>query len=538
LILSPGEQMMKKMLIFSIGLFVVISLASIAYAQGGIDSKTVEKLLDSARAIEAQVFSPKAFLKAKEQFDLAIRPDRNPSSIPEYLTRAREFTENAIKNTEVCKLSLNEYLPPRDKARAAKAYQFVPILYEKAESQFIAATSKVESGDVKGALKEAAKSSPLYYTAELEAILVDVLGKADTLIANAVLDEAPKYALTILDKARTARAKANGILTADRYNRKDAQVEATRAEYEARHASSIAQSVRSLNRNDQAWEKLMLLYEIQMNRVGEALKLDYLPFDNGPLAAADTLIAGIRKSQTTSTTETSQLQDSMKILQRVVDEQQRTLNKLTSQLSSTVKVLNGDSTIQDPMVLALAIDNSVVSMIADRGKLSEQMATEQGKLSQLSEEHKEVSAELQAKQDREDRLAKAKAMIDPTQGEIFVNSSNDIVLRLSGLSFAAGKSEITEQHRPLLEKVKEIIGLFTEPKLVVEGHTDDKGDPSGNTQLSEKRAFAVMQYLRQTMSIPSDRIRAIGYGSEKPIASQSTTEGRAKNRRIDILILQ
>jgi outer membrane protein OmpA-like peptidoglycan-associated protein len=44
--------------------------------------------------------------------------------------------------------------------------------------------------------------------------------------------------------------------------------------------------------------------------------------------------------------------------------------------------------------------------------------------------------------------------------------------------------------------------------------------------------------LRQAMSIPSDRIRAIGYGSDKPIASQATPEGRAKNRRIDIIIMQ
>jgi len=142
------------------------------------------------------------------------------------------------------------------------------------------------------------------------------------------------------------------------------------------------------------------------------------------------------------------------------------------------------------------------------------------------------------KQEHEQRLAQAKTIIDPTQGEILVSGTNDIILRLSGLSFAAGKSEITPEHLPLLEKVRQIIALFPESPLVVEGHTDDRGDPSGNLLLSEKRALAVMQYLRQVMSIPSDRIRAIGYGSDKPIASQANAEGRAKNRRIDILIMQ
>ena len=56
--------------------------------------------------------------------------------------------------------------------------------------------------------------------------------------------------------------------------------------------------------------------------------------------------------------------------------------------------------------------------------------------------------------------------------------------------------------------------------------------------LSDKRAFAVMQYLRQALAIPADHIRSIGYGAEKPIAPNNTPAGKAKNRRIDILILQ
>jgi len=529
---------MRNVLAFIVGVTLTTGTVGSAAAQGSFDARPVEQLMDSAKSVEAPVFAPKAFLKAKEQFDMAVSPTRSASNAPSYLAKAREYLENAIKAAEVCKLSLKEYLPPRDKARTAKAYVLVPLLYEKAETQFVSATGKIESGDVKGGLKEAAKSSPLFDVAEIEAIRVEILGKADSLIATAVLDEAPKYALTILDKARTARAKANTILTQNRYNRKDATVETARAEYEARHASNIAQSVRSLNRNDQAWEKLMLLYEIQMNRVGEALKLPYLPFDNGQIAAADSLIKAIRATQTALSADVTAVQDSLTAARTRAGEFERSQERLTSQLRTTVGLLNGDTTAPDPMTLALAIDNGVTALTAERGKLSEQITAEQSKMSQLSEQHQEVSAELQAKQDREDRLAKARSRIDPTQGELLVNASNDIILRLFALSFAAGKSEITEQHKPLLDKVREIITLFGNPKLVVEGHTDDKGDPANNTQLSEKRAYAVMQYLRQTMSIPSDQIRAIGYGSEKPIASQATAEGRAKNRRIDIVILQ
>jgi OOP family OmpA-OmpF porin len=521
---------MKLRLVLSIGLAISIGLASGSAGQGSSDMAEVEKLMDSARTVEAPVFSPKAYAKAQAQYEQAqqvVRLKRSAAEANKYLVKVREYTENALKNTDVCKLALREYMPPRDKARAAKAYLLVPALYDKAEAVFTSAAEKVESGDVKGGLKEAGKAVPLFDFAEIEAIRVEIMGKADKLIAAAVFDEAKKYALTCLDQARTSREKANQILTADRYNRKVAAIEAARAEYEASHASNIAQSVRSLNRNDQAWEKLMLLYEIQMDRVGNALQMEYLPFDKGPSEAADSLIAGIRQAQSDIST-----------LQKTVDDLRQYQDRLAAQLAITVSSPESDTTLQDPMDMARAIEKSVAVLLAERGQLTEQMATEKSKLSELSEAHQEMSAELQIRQEQEQRLAEAKAMIDPTQGEILVSGANDIILRLSGLSFAASKSEITEEHLPLLDKVKQIIGLFPESRLVIEGHTDDRGDPAGNTQLSEKRAFAIMQYLRQAMSIPSDRIRAIGYGSEKPIASQATAEGRAKNRRIDILILQ
>jgi outer membrane protein OmpA-like peptidoglycan-associated protein len=112
------------------------------------------------------------------------------------------------------------------------------------------------------------------------------------------------------------------------------------------------------------------------------------------------------------------------------------------------------------------------------------------------------------------------------------------VLRLSGLSFDPGKAEIKDKHVPVLQKVESILKLYPGASYVVEGHTDASGEGVANQQLSERRAFALMQYFRQDLSIPPDRIKAIGYGAERPIALNTTPEGTAKNRRIDILIMQ
>jgi outer membrane protein OmpA-like peptidoglycan-associated protein len=520
---------------------VLLGITTIAKTQETAAFQELKRLMDSVQAVEAPVFAPRTFEKAKAQFNDAVfcvGQKRPAKDIDQYSSRGREFAENALKAAEVAKLALKEYLSPRQKARAANAPVLVSGLYDKAEMQFTQATQKVESGDVKGGLKEADKSKPLFDYAEIEAIRVTVLNRADSLIATAVLDEANKFALATLDRAKTAREKSNELITKNRYDRTETIAEATRAEHEAQHATAIAQSVRSLARNDQAWEKLMLLYELQIGRIGEAAGIAELPFYRGSAAAADTIAAEMKILRSASAESRKELADTVANLAVRIAALETQHQKLSERLGLTLKRFDIDGSGRDAFSLTGAIDSAIVSILSKQTELSQQMASEQSRLSELSQAHEEMSSELQNRQLREAHLDSAKAILGPTEGEMLIAATNDIVLRLFGLSFAAGKSEITEQHLPLLEKVKQILALFPDRPLVVEGHTDASGDPQTNTQLSDKRAYAIMQYLRQAMGIPSDRIRAIGYGPEKPIASQSTPEGKAKNRRIDIIIMQ
>jgi len=511
--------------IMVLSLFLFSASRAATLDRSGFDDLT--RIMDSGLVMEVDVFAPKFWERAAKSFQQAkesVEANKKQKTVDKDVAEAREYAENAIKATEVAKLSLQEYLPPRDKAKQARAPVLVPEYFHKAENLFIKATRKVESGDVKGALKEAEKSGPLFEVAEMEAIRVDILGMADRLIDKALADDAGKFALSTLDKARAAREKANEILTKDRYNRTESIEEANRAEYEARHASNIALSVRSLKRNDQAWEKLMLLYEIQMNRVGNAIGLDYLPFDNGPLDAADTLIGSVNNLTAEN--------------ERLNRETEAFASAVTDQLQQVLAHLGEAETYDDPVKLAQTVNRRVSDFLVDKNNLAQQVEAGRAELTELSRAHEETTSELAARREREEKFKTAKSIINPSEGEILFNASNDIVLRLSGLSFDVGKSEIKDEHVPLVEKVKEIIQMFPDARLVVEGHTDASGEPSANVLLSEKRAFAVMQYLRQSLLIPADRIQSIGYGADRPIASNQTSEGRAKNRRIDILMMQ
>ena len=512
-------------------LFIFVSLSLFMAGTGSAVDRSgydaVALLVDSAQILEAHVFAPKTWEKAQKAFSEAgqnVSMQKNQKNIDKAVAEAREYTENAIRATEVAKLSLQEYLEPRLKAQQAKAPMLAVDLFIKADGQFRKATEKVESGNVKDALKEAQKSVPLFSAAEMSAIQVDILGTADRLIEKAIVDEADKYALSTLDKAKTAREKANIILTKDRYNRKESLEETNRAEYEARHASNIALSVRSLNRNDQAWEKLMLIYEIQMNRIGKQINLQFLPFDNGPLAAADTLIAYISSMQK----KNKQLSEQMKDM----------TGSMTGELQNVLSRFNETANDSDPMTILQAIDAQVENLISENRMLLEQVQASESKLAGIEKEYGAVTGQLAERLEREAKFRKAKQMLNPSEGEVLFNSSNDIVLRLSGLSFDVSKSDIKDSHIPLLEKVKEAIQMFPNSKIMVEGHTDAQGEPSRNMQLSEKRAMAVMQYLRQSLLLSADQISAVGYGAEKPVGSNQNESGRAKNRRIDIIIMR
>ena len=76
---------------------------------------------------------------------------------------------------------------------------------------------------------------------------------------------------------------------------------------------------------------------------------------------------------------------------------------------------------------------------------------------------------------------------------------------------------------------------YKDTTLQVAGHTDSSGSASYNQRLSERRAASVADYLL-SKNIPADRLVVLGYGESRPIADNASTEGRAENRRVELLI--
>jgi outer membrane protein OmpA-like peptidoglycan-associated protein len=87
-----------------------------------------------------------------------------------------------------------------------------------------------------------------------------------------------------------------------------------------------------------------------------------------------------------------------------------------------------------------------------------------------------------------------------------------------------------------MQKVQKALALFPDAVIAVEGHTDANGGESANLILSQDRADAVRQYLGTQFGLDPEKISSIGYGEARPVATNETAAGRARNRRIDLII--
>jgi OmpA-OmpF porin, OOP family len=106
---------------------------------------------------------------------------------------------------------------------------------------------------------------------------------------------------------------------------------------------------------------------------------------------------------------------------------------------------------------------------------------------------------------------------------------------LHNILFDTGKATLKPESAAALAPVGELLKGDATLALEIQGHTDNVGQPAANLKLSQDRAAAVKAYLVQTFGIPAGRLTTSGFGDSKPIASNTAEDGRAKNRRVELV---
>ncbi|MBZ4420470.1 OmpA family protein [Myxococcus sp. RHSTA-1-4] len=201
---------------------------------------------------------------------------------------------------------------------------------------------------------------------------------------------------------------------------------------------------------------------------------------------------------------------------------------------------------------AMEASNRARDAEAARLQLAEKLAAAEAERSKLSTEKEQLS---QTVQEQEAELAKLKATYDDLQDKMKAEIANGAI-RLSQAEgriqvdlvdkvlFDSGDASISARGQEVLTRLGGVLARVEDKFIQVSGHTDDS-PPSQklqstfptNWELSVARAVNVVRFLQDKGGVPARRMVAAGYGEMRPISSNATPQGRARNRRIEVLLM-
>lgn len=472
--------------------FVILTTAMLvfsgAHAQDELRS-TFFKEADAAKAAadaeNAELFAPKSYENGMKEYrtaESALERGRNIEYVRDNAADATEYFRSATQAAQLAKTALAQAIKSRQDGANAQAPRLSSELWQKAQQEFIRAIQLLERGDLKNAKRREIEATTLYRDAELDAIKTQYLSDTRRLLADADRARVGKYAPITLGKAKQLLADAERELNENRYDTDLPRSLAIQANYEAKHALYLSEIVRKVRDKDLTAEQLVLDWEQPLRAIAGVA--DVVPdMQEGPDRLASELIAYFEN-------QARELQ----ALQQEKAENEVRLADLEEELS--------------------ALDERLGGATAERAALVQRL-----------------EAQARVKQ----QFEQVEKMFTQDEARVF-REGDSIILRLVGLSFDSGASQIKPENFDLLAKVEKAIDVFPRSELTIEGHTDSHGGDDSNQALSQQRAESVQQYMINAMRIPTYRLIATGYGETRPVSSNETEAGRAKNRRIDIVI--
>lgn len=182
---------------------------------------------------------------------------------------------------------------------------------------------------------------------------------------------------------------------------------------------------------------------------------------------------------------------------------------------------------------------------AQASQYQQQLQEAQRSTAAAQQSQTEAARKLEAQQKIAAMYAEASSQFSKDEADVYRQGEN-LIIRLKSIQFPVGRADVPAASFRVLNKVGDVIEDMQAGRVIIEGHTDATGDPEFNLQLSQERANAVAQYLERDLARQSGSgtdaetegplVEARGFGYEYPIVSNKTKEGRAKNRRVDVVI--
>ena len=171
-----------------------------------------------------------------------------------------------------------------------------------------------------------------------------------------------------------------------------------------------------------------------------------------------------------------------------------------------------------------------------QGELARTKEQLQATGAQLASTNQQLVAEKAAREAAEKRARDAMDKLAVAASLAVKEETRGTVITLPGnVLFQSGQAALLPAAQDKLNQVADALKHQEDHKMVVEGHTDSQGTESSNIDLSQRRAQTVRDYL-VSRGVPNDKVTAQGLGQSRPIADNKTVEGRAQNRRVEIIV--
>jgi len=485
-------NVMKKcigVLILGLGLYGCASTPELSQKQ--IQQKypaiaQLEQAVTTAQRSGVDMMAPKGYAGAERELsDAYSSANKGQAAAAERyakqgLDSIQQATRDAVNSAEL----LSEVLDARAKALKAGARDLYPDELGDLEKDLTKTSALIEKGKVEDAKEIRPELRQSYAKLELKSVKEGTVQRAKAAIARAQDNDANKLAPKTFKKAQESIAAAITILEADRTARDRAEAAAQQALIEAERSENIAEMVRDFDRRDSSPEDVVLWYQDQLNELS-------IP-----------------------------------------------LNKQLNFNEANKKTVSG-------------LQQDIAALMVDRQHLAEanaKLEKANANIAQLQQQHQQELAQLkkefmgekteltQAQKEREERFRRLQQMFSKDEATVYRQGDN-VLISVRGFKFPPGSSEIQPQNFGLMNKIVQGIDAFNNAMVKISGHTDATGSDQVNLSLSEQRAQNVARFLTDVGHIPASKITAEGFGSEQPVASNATPEGRAENRRIDVLII-
>ena len=434
--------------------------------------------MSNAQKNQVNVLAPISFAKAEKYLNdakKALAGGDELSKILEKISSGRLELERAEEMAQVARTALPNVIKARELARAAGATSLGED-YVKAEKEFLKLTKAIEKNDLKYAQNNRDKVAASFDQLEVRAIKEQKLGEARKLTDQAEKEGAKKLAPQTLQIAEKSLKDADVFISEHRYEREMIQQKSSEALFQAKRLLEVT---------------------------GQSKKIKEMEPEDISL-----WVEGIL-SQTASTLSAPDMRNESFDTQRE-------------------NILGSIGTLQDDKQFLASQDKAHIEEI---GSLKQQIALLEGK----TKEEQATLERLERERRFNELFNEVAGYFDPDEAEVY-KQGDRLLIRLKAIQFPVGKSIIMPDNYGLLSKVQRAIRTFGEPDVVIEGHSDTTESEEVTEYLSQERAESVRKYLVANQTLPEDKIVAVGYGSKRPLASNETKEGRAINRRIDVVI--